>query len=45
MNYKTFEKCSIRVKHTLENTPTKYFDKTIESMSKRMFMVIKSIGQ
>ena len=33
------------MKQTLEITPTKYIDKTIESMSKRMLMVIKSKGQ
>ena len=31
--------------NTLENTSAKYIDKTIESMSKRMLMVIKSKGQ
>ena len=41
----TFEQFSARVKHTLENTPTKYIDTTIESMPKRMLMVIKSKGQ
>ena len=45
INYETFEQFSARVKHTLENTPTKYIDKTIESMPKRMLMVIKSKGQ
>ena len=44
INYETFEKYSGRVKHTLENTPTKYICKTIESMPKRMLMVIKSKG-
>ena len=45
INYETFEQFSIRVKHTLENTPPKYIDKGIESMPKRMLMVIKSKGQ
>ena len=26
INYETFDQFSIRVKHTLENTPTKYID-------------------
>ena len=30
INYETFERFSVRVKHTAENTPTKYIDKTIE---------------
>ena len=30
IDYETFEQFSIRVKHTLEKTPTKYIDKTIE---------------
>ena len=34
INYETFEQFSVRVKHTVENTPTKYIDKTIESMPK-----------
>ena len=42
INYETFEQFSGRVKHTLENTPTKYIDNTIESIPKRMLMVIKS---
>ena len=33
------------VKHTLENPPTKYIHKTIESMPKRMSMAMKSKGQ
>ena len=41
-NYEKFEQFSARAKHTLENIPTKYIDKTIESMPKRMLMVIKS---
>ena len=45
INYETFEQFSPRVKHTLENTPTKYVDKNIESMPKGMLMVIKSKGQ
>ena len=45
INYETFEQFSIRVKHILENTPTKYIDKTIKSMPKRKLMVIKSKGQ
>ena len=45
INYEIFEQFFARVKHTLENTPTKYIDKTIESISKRMLMVIKSKGQ
>ena len=45
INYETFEQFSIRVKHTLESTPTKYIDKTIESMPKRMLMVTKSKGK
>ena len=45
INYQTFEQFSARVKHTLEDTPTKYIDKTIELMSKRMLMVITSKGQ
>ena len=28
-----------------ENTPTEYIDKTIESIPKRMLVVIKSIGK
>ena len=35
----------LRIKHTLENTPTKYIDKTIESMPKRIVMIIKSKWQ
>ena len=34
INYERFE-------HTLENASTKYIDKTIESMPKRMLMIIK----
>ena len=45
INYGTFEQFSIRVKHILENTPTKYIEKTIKSMPKRMLMVMKSKGQ
>ena len=45
INDETFEQFSARVKYTLENTPTKYTVKTIESMPKRMLMVIKSKGQ
>ena len=45
INYETFEQFSPRVMHTLENTPTKYIDKTIESMPKRMLVVIKSKRQ
>ena len=45
INYETFEQFYARVKHLLENTPTKYIDKTIEWMSKRMLMVIKSKAQ
>ena len=45
INYKTFKQFSARVKHTLENTPTKCIDNTIESMPKRMLMVIKSKEQ
>ena len=45
INYETFEQFSARAKHTLENTPTKYIDKTIEAMPKRMLMAIKSKGQ
>ena len=35
IKYETFKQFSIRVKHTLENTPTKYIDKAIESMPKK----------
>ena len=35
INYETFEQFSSRIKHTLENTPTKCIDKTIESMPKK----------
>ena len=45
INYETFEQFSIKVKHTLENAPTKHIDKTIESMPKRMIVVIKSKGK
>ena len=45
INYETFEQFSARAKHTLGNTPTKYIDKNIESMPKRMLMVIKSKRQ
>ena len=41
INYGTFEQPSTSVKHTLENTPIKYIDKTT-LMPKRMLMVIKS---
>ena len=34
INYETFDQFSAKVKHTLENTLTKYIDKTIESMPK-----------
>ena len=48
MNYETFEQFSLRVKYTLENalenTSTKYIDQTIESMPKRMLIVIKQKG-
>ena len=43
--YEIFEQCSIKVKHALESTPTKYIDETIESLPKRKFMVTKSKGQ
>ena len=45
MNYETFEQFSTRVKHTLENIPTKHINKTIESMPKRILMAIKSKGR
>ena len=45
MKYETFKQFSIRVKHTRENTPTKYSDKAIESMLRKMLMVIKSKGK
>ena len=45
INNERFSQFSIRVKHTLENTPTKYIDKTIKSMPKKILMVIKSKGQ
>ena len=35
-NYEAFKQFSIRIKHTLENISTKYIDKTIESMPKRI---------
>ena len=44
-NYETFQHFSARCKHTLENTPSKYIDETIEPMPKRMLMVIKSKWQ
>ena len=44
-NNETIKQFSLRVKHTFENTPTKYIDKTIKSIPKRMSMVIKSKGQ
>ena len=44
INYETFEQFSARFKNIYENTPTKYIDKTIESMPKRMLMFIKSKG-
>ena len=44
-NNEIIKQFSIRVKHTFENTPTKYIDKTIKSIPKRMSMVIKSKGQ
>ena len=44
INYETFEQPSISVKHTLENTPIKYIDKTT-LMAKRMLMVTKSKEQ
>ena len=40
INYEAF-KLSIRVKHTLENNPTKYIDNTFEHKQKRILMVIK----
>jgi len=40
-----FENFSIRVKHTLENCPASYIDKTIESMPKRIMMVLKARGR
>ena len=43
--YEKLEQFSAKVKRTLENTATKYIDKTIESMPKRMLMVIKSKGK
>ena len=45
ISHETFEQVPVRVKHTLENTLTKYIDKTAESMRKRMLMVIKSKAQ
>ena len=45
INYGTFQQFSARCKHTLENTPSKYIDETIEPMPKRMLMVIKSKWQ
>ena len=44
-NFVKNEQFSARVKHTLKNTPPKYIDKTIESMSKKMLTVIKSKEQ
>ena len=41
INYETFEQLSVRVKHTLENTPPKYIVKTMESMPRRKLMVAK----
>ena len=34
VNYEILEQFSVRVKHTLENAPTKYIYNTIESMPK-----------
>ena len=45
VNYETFKQFFGRVKHTLENTPTKYIVKTIESVSRRMLMVFKSTAK
>ena len=45
LSYETFKQFFIRVKHTLENMPTKYIDKAIDSMTKRMLMVVKLKGQ
>ena len=45
VNYETFKQFFVRVKYTLENTPTKYIVKTIESMSKRMLMVFNSTAK
>ena len=45
INYGTFGPFSARVRQALENTPTKYIDKIIESMGKRMLKVIKSKGE
>ena len=42
INYETFKQFFVRFKHTLENTPTKYIVKTIESMRKRMLIVFMS---
>ena len=41
INYETLKLFFLRVKHTLENTLTKYIVKTIESMSTRTLMVFK----
>ena len=45
INYETFEQFSVRVKHTLQNAPTKYIDNNIELIPKRMLMVIKLKGK
>ena len=41
VNYEILEQFPVRVKHILENAPTKPIYNTIESMPKRMPMVIK----
>ena len=45
INYETFEKFSLRVKQTLENTPNKYIDKTIESMPKKWWCLSSQKGK
>ena len=42
INYETFKQFFLIAKDTLENTPTKYIFKTIESMPKRMLIVFMS---
>ena len=45
MQQESFKKFSGRMKKTMENFPTSIIDKTIDSMDKRIGLIIKSKGQ
>ena len=45
IEHESFENFSKRVEQIMENFPKDLIDKTIESMNKRIGLIIKSMGQ